>query len=243
MPVLQPDTSKIEATLASSLEAGKLLLSDIEKQTLLRQVRALPIKYQALALEGFIVLLDGQIERGIAAIEKSLSLCPDDPVTWGNYSSTLSNIGMYSKEREIILRSFDFDFPGMADHAFHFGAFWADGVLLKMGYERLERYGQLDTIADSLQLDVLRVIEFIGEESSRNLKNVADVLMSIVEAELIKAKGSNLLTDGEGHVSFSVSVDTDDHAYLSYLNDKVIDVMIERGLETGSSVAFFEAAN
>lgn len=243
MPAAQPNTSKIEAILAASLETGELLISDIEKQKLLREVRALPIKYQSLALEGLIVLLDGQVERGVDSIEKSLLLCPNDPVTWGNYSSALSNIGLYSKERDLMIRSLEYDFPGMASHAFHFGAFWVDAEMLKMGYDKLERYGQLDTIADSAQLEVLRMIEFIGEEPSRDLKKVADVLMTVIEDERIKARGSNLLTDGEGYISFSVSVDTDDPAYLSYLNDKVIDVMIERGLETGSGVAFFEAAN
>ncbi|MBJ8361248.1 hypothetical protein I6M76_01345 [Citrobacter cronae] len=243
MLAAQPDTSKIEAILASSLEAGKLLLSDIEKQKLLREVRSLPIRYQSLALEGFIVLLDGQIERGVEAVEKSLKLSPYDPVTWGNYSSALSNIGLYSKEREIIIRSLEYDLPRMANRAFHFGAFWADAEMLKMGYDRLERYNQLNTITDSIQFEVWRMVECIGEESSRNLKKVAEVLMHVIESEHIKAKGSNLLTDGEGYTSFSVAIDTDDHAYLSYLNDKVIDVMIERGLETGCSVAFFEAAN
>ncbi|WP_368894535.1 tetratricopeptide repeat protein [Kluyvera ascorbata] len=243
MPAVQPNTSKIEAILSESLEAGKLLVSDIEKQKLLREVRALPIKYQSLALEGLIVLLDGQFERGIDAIEQSLKLYPLDPVTWGNYSNALSNIGLYSREREVLIRSLEYEFPAMAYHTFHFGAFWVDAELMKMGYDKLERYDQLETITDSTQIDVMRMIEFIGEDGASALKKVAEVLMSVLEDESIKAKGSNFLSDGEGYVSFSVSIDTDDPAYLSYLNDKIIDVMIERGLETGSGVAYFEAAN
>ncbi|EOL7445773.1 hypothetical protein RMK04_RS25270, partial [Escherichia coli] len=62
-------------------------------------------------------------------------------------------------------------------------------------------------------------------------------------SESLRAKTSSLLTDGEGYGSFSVGIETEDAEYLSYLNDKVVDEMIERGLETGCSVAYFEAVN
>lgn len=243
MPVAQPRTGEVVAKLGPSLEAGRLLLLDLEKQKLLKEARALPVRYQSLALEGLILLLDGKVERGIEAIENSLAICPTDPVTWGNYSSALSKIGLYSKQRELLVRALDYDFPSMAEHALHFAAFWADGEILDMAIAKLEKFGQVDKDTNVLPLQTAHILSNLGDSMSDGLKKVADVLMYIVESESLRTKNSNLLTDGEGYVSFSIGIETDDANYLSYLNDKVVDVMIDRGLETGCSVAYFEAVN
>ncbi|HGY5136661.1 TPA: tetratricopeptide repeat protein [Citrobacter braakii] len=243
MPVAQPKTGEVIAKLGPSLEAGRILFLDIEKQKLLRDARALPVRYQSLAIEGLILLLDGKVERGIEAIEKSLAIYPTDPVTWVNYSSALSNTGLYSKHRELLVRVLDYDFPCMADHALHFAAFWADGEMLDMAIAKLEKFGQSDKETNVLPLQTAKILSNLGDSMTDGLKKVAEVLMYIVESESLRAKNSNLLTDGEGYVSFSIGIETDDAEYLSYLNDKVVDVMIDRGLETGCSVAYFEAVN
>ncbi|HCM5145828.1 TPA: hypothetical protein ACK8T7_003342 [Klebsiella aerogenes] len=243
MPVAQPKTREVVAKLGPSLEAGRLLLLDLEKQKLLREARALPVKYQSLALEGLILLLDGRVESGIAAIEQSLTLCPTDPVTWGNYSSALSNIGLYSKHREVLIRALDYGFPCMADHALHFAAFWADGDILDMAISKIEKFDQAEKETNFLPLQTASILNSFSESMKDGLRKVAEVLMYIVESESLVAKNSNLLTDGEGYVSFSVGIETEDADYLSYLNDKVVDEMIDRGLESGCSVAYFEAVN
>lgn len=243
MPVAQPITGEVVAKLGPSLEAGRILLLDIEKQKLLREVRSIPVRYQSLALEGLILLLDGKVERGIEAIETSLSICPTDSVTWGNYSSALCNIGLYSKQRELLIRALDYDFPWMADHALHFAAFWADGEIIDMAIAKLKKLGRSNEEGNAYPLQTALALSKLSDSMRDSLKRAADVIMFIVEGESLRAKNSNLLTDGEGYASFSVSIETDDAQYLSYLNDKVIDVMIDRGLEAGDSVAYFEAVN
>ncbi|HBD0122855.1 TPA: hypothetical protein KFT87_003754 [Escherichia coli] len=243
MPVAQPKTGEVVAKLGPSLEAGRILLLDLEKQKLLREARALPIRYQSLALEGLILLLDGKVERGIEAIETSLAICPTDPVTWNNFSSALSNLGLYSKRRELLTRALDYDFPCMAEHALNFAAFWADGEILDMAIAKLEKFGQTEKETNVSALQTALVLSNLGDSMSDGLKKAADVLMYIVESESLRAKTSSLLTDGDGYASFSVGIETEDAEYLSYLNDKVVDEMIERGLETGCSVAYFEAVN
>lgn len=243
MPVAQPKTGEVVAKLGPSLEAGRILLLDLEKQKLLREARALPIRYQSLALEGLILLLDGKVERGIEAIERSLAICPTDSVTWSNFSSALSNLGLYSKRRELLTRALDYDFPCMTEHALNFAAFWADGEILDMAIAKLEKFGLSEKETNVPALQTALVLKNLGESITDGLKQAADVLMCVVESESLRALSSSILTDGEGYASFSVGIETEDAEYLSYLNDKVVDEMIERGLETGSSVAYFEAVN
>lgn len=241
MPAVQPKTKDIISKLSPSLAEGRLLFDDIEKQKMLRDVRRLPERYQALAIEGIIVLLDGQLERGIQSIEESLAIYPTDPVTWGNYFSALNKLGLYSKQRDLLVRSAPYDFPNMASFAFRYGAFWADEEILKMGYSKLEKYKKINDVKDSAFFDTLRIINSLEEEQSYALGNVAKVIMEVAENEPIKLHGSSILTDGEGCVSFSATIATDDYSYLSGLNDKVVERMIHKGLEMGSCVAFFEA--
>ncbi|EEV9029509.1 hypothetical protein EHD94_22580, partial [Escherichia coli] len=125
----------------------------------------------------------------------------------------------------------------------NFAAFWADGEILDMAIAKLEKFGQTEKEKNVSALQTALVLSNLGDSMSDGLKKAADVLMYIVESESLRAKTSSLLTDGEGYASFSVGIETEDAEYLSYLNDKVVDEMIERGLETGCSVAYFEAVN
>ncbi|WP_333896587.1 hypothetical protein [Mixta calida] len=241
MAQVKPKANEVLNKLAPSLDAGKLLLSDIEKQQLIRDCRSLPDAYQSLAIEGIIVLLDGQFERGIAAIEESLSLCADDPVTWINFSATLSNCALHAKQLEVLNRALRLDSPTVAKHAMVFGAFWINIDMMKTAYKKLEKYGMLleDSVASSIA--TLNNVNEYGEDNAEYLSLAASLVMKIAEKEGIEGSRTAIMQDAEGVCSFTFFVETDDPYYLLKLNSELISSMVDHGLETTNCVAMFES--
>ncbi|MCI1676642.1 MAG: hypothetical protein LKK36_06290 [Ewingella americana] len=243
MALANPKSNEILEKLAPSLEEGSLLLTDIQKQSLLREVRALPEAYQSLAIEGVILLLDGQHERGISSVEKSLRLCSSDSASWVNYSSTLANRSLYAKQREVLTRALELQLADVFSHAIIFGSFWADLDMIKRTVELMDKTGFHVNEDLSSSLEMMDILSNLGKENSSDLRKLAQIMMSISSREELSAKESRVEGDGEGVYSFSVRIDTEDARYLSKLNSEVIDKMVSEGLESSHCVAFFEVGD
>lgn len=240
MALANPKSNSLLSDLAPSLEAGELLMTDIQKQTFLREVRQLPNAYQALAIEGIILLLDGQHSRGMDTMEKSLRLCSQDSVSWANYASTLANRLLYAKLEEVLNRTLDLHMVDMAHMALKFGAFWADLTMMTRAVELMDKAGYVhdDSIEPSLKL--MDILSHFDTDTSNELAKLASIVMSIAEREELSGKESRIEGDGDGVYSFSVCIEVDDPHYLSKLNSEIIQSMVGAGLDSSNCVAFFE---
>jgi len=234
-------TNDIIMELKPSTDAGRLLLSDFEKQVLLRQVRSIDLLYQSLALEGLIQLLDGKSRLGIEAFERSINLCPSDGVTWVNYSSVLVQKNLYVQAGILINRAIDQSIYQVSELALEFGAFWCDMDMIKRVLNMAEKYDYEFTDSDS-PLSRFNSIRKLDESLVVDIRNAASVVRKIAEDNGLPCRKSAIEDDGFGEVSFSCEIDVDDVDTLVNLNAKIIDDMVGLGYETGRCVAYFKSA-
>ncbi|MGS3503290.1 tetratricopeptide repeat protein [Citrobacter koseri] len=234
-------TNDIIRDLRPSLEAGRLLISDFEKQTMLRQVRSIPARYQALALEGMIHFLDGKTRLGTEALDRSLELCPGDSVTWTNYSAVLAKKGLYTQLEVLMNRVISQSVTQMFEQALAFGAFWGDMDMMNRALEVIGKYG-CDLSHDNGALDTFNEFSKLDESLREEIKNAASVVRSVAEEFGLACLRSHIESDGYDEMSFTCEVNIEDVDLLVNINSRVIDGMVAKGYETGRCVAYFESA-
>ncbi|URL13330.1 hypothetical protein LVR30_13885 [Pantoea ananatis] len=233
-------TNSLIDDLTPSLKAGKLLLSDLEKQKLLREARAIPERYQGLAIEGLIQFLDGKNRLGTEALDLSLEICPSDGVTWANYYAILTDKALYTQLESLLERAHRASISRMYRHSFEFGAFWGDMEMMKKSYSLFEKY---DNDTSDLE-DVIATFDNfknIDEEFYSDIKNAARIIRDIAEHHGLPCQCSHIECDDFGEMSFSCEIKVDDASFLTKLNTEVIEEMVSRGYETGRCVAYFES--
>lgn len=233
-------TNDIIRDLKPSLEAGRLLMSDFEKQVMLRQVRSIPSSYQALALEGMIHFLDGKTRLGTESLERSLELCPNDYVTWTNYSAVLAQKGLYTQLDSLMNRAISQSVTQMFSQALAFGAFWGDMDMMSRSLEVIKKSG-IDISSDDNALSTFKNISGLDSELQEEIKNAAIILRNIAEEFGLSCIRSHIENDGYGEMSFTCEVSIEDIELLININNKVINDMVEKGYETGRCVAYFES--
>lgn len=233
-------TNSIIKALKPSMDAGELLLSDFDKQKLLREVRAIPEAYQALAIEGMIQFLDGKVLSGTQCLERSLELCPTDGVTWKNYSAVLYQKAQYCQQEEILHRALGYPITSMFTQALAFGAFWGDMEMMKKSADLMDKYNLPYREDDGGARDTMLNFLDIDESLRLDIMNAARVVRDLAEREGLVCRKSHIENDGYGEMAFSCEIETDDADYLMNLNSQIIDEMVANGLETGRCVAYFE---
>lgn len=233
-------TNDIIRDLRPSIEAGRLLMSDFEKQSMLRQVRSIPSRYQALALEGMIHFLDGKTRLGTESLERSLELCPSDYVTWTNYSAILAQKSLYTQLEDLMNRAISQSVTQMFEQALAFGAFWGDMDMMNRALGMMEKYSCDITYGDSA-LATFNNINSLDEGLRTEIQNVAIVVRNVAEEFGLSCIRSHIESDGFGEISFTCEVIMEDVDILMDINNRVIDNMVAKGYETGRCVAYFES--
>ena len=233
-------TNSLISDLRPSLDAGRLLISDLEKQKLLREARAIPELYQALAIEGMIHFLDGKPRLGTEALERSIDLCPGDGVTWTNYSAILTNKALYTQQEDLLERALQRCVTNMFVQALAFGAFWGDMSMMTKAFNLIEKYSA-DTSRVDDALETYEKFKRLDDSVSQDVKNAALVVRDIAENRGIVCMCSHIESDDFGDMAFTCEIEIDDADFLTELNNIVIDEMVARGYETGRCVAYFES--
>ena len=234
-------TNDIIRDLKPSLEAGRLLMSDFEKQTMLRQVRSIPSRYQSLALEGMIHFLDGKNRLGTESLERSLELCPSDDVTWTNYAAILNQKGLYTQAEGLFQRAILQCVPRMFEQALLFGAFWGDMEMMTKALTMIEKYDCEITFGESA-LNTFKNMKNFDEKLRQDIKNAASVVRNIAEEFGLVCTRSHVEDDGFGELAFTCEICVDDVDTLMNLNSRVIEDMVSQGYESSRCVAYFESA-
>ncbi|MGP4130075.1 hypothetical protein OJE16_10000 [Pantoea tagorei] len=233
-------TNSLISELTPSIEAGRLLISDIEKQQRLREARAIPERYQSLAIEGMIHFLDDKPRLGAEALERALALCPGDGVTWTNYGTILSKKALYTRECYLLERAIQQPVPVMFQHALAFGAFWGDMEKMTKAHDLIKKYGAEVTHAQDALL-TYDMFQRLDSSVREDIKNAATVVQEIAEERGICCVRSHIESDGYGEMSFSCEVNIEDASTLTQLNNSILDRMVSRGYEKGKCVAYFES--
>ncbi|MBD8146530.1 hypothetical protein [Pantoea agglomerans] len=233
-------TNSLISDLTPSVQAGRLLISDIEKQKKLREARVIPERYQGLAIEGMIHFLDGKHRLGTECLERSIEMCPGDGVTWTNYSTILTNKALYAQQEELLERALHRGVASMLELVLVFGAFWGDMDKMSRALEVINKYGVEVTNAQ----DALGTYNmFLGLDNSvkNDIKNAASILRVIAEEHSIPCARSHIESDGYGEMSFSCEIKVNDASVLTKLNFEIIERMVAHGYEAGKCVAYFES--
>lgn len=215
-------------------------MSDFEKQKLLREARAIPERYQALAIEGMIHFLDGKHRLATEALERSLEVCPSDSVTWTNYAALLSKKGLYTQLENLLDRALSGLVKNMFEQALAFGAFWGDMSMMTKAFTLIEKYNADAQNADDA-LETYEKFKSLEDSLSVDVKNAARIVRNIAESHGISCVRSHIESDDFGDMSFTCEIDIDDVELLTELNNSIIEEMVACGYETGRCVAYFES--
>ncbi|MBO2029642.1 hypothetical protein J4734_25780 [Klebsiella pneumoniae] len=176
-------------------------MSDFEKQTMLRQVRSIPSRYQSLALEGMIHFLDGKNRLGTESLERSLELCPSDDVTWTNYAAILNQKGLYTQAEGLFQRLFYNACPECLNKHCYLGPL-GDMEMMTKALTMIEKYDCEITFGESA-LNTFKNMKNFDEKLRQDIKNAASVVRNIAEEFGLVCTRSHVEDDGFGELAFT----------------------------------------
>lgn len=237
-PVPELKTNEIFHQIQPSIVSGELLLAETKLYALLREARDIPDAGESLSVQGLIYIIWGKIEQGSSLCESALVESPYSPATWANYALAVGRRFRFRQQTEILLRGMDYESPIIIRLALDQALFWSD---YPMAIEASKKLDKLD-LENPDKEAVSKMLSLVQDfpEDGIDLTNLATCVMDIAEIEKIPALSTVIETDVEGTHCFCFRVENISNAKLYELNDKLANLIVERGLSGVDSVAMFD---
>lgn len=239
MSLAKTKSGELIDLLIPSLTERKNLLSEFEVHSILREAKKIPEKYQGLSIQGLTKLVVGEVESGCLLCEQGLKICPNDPVSFCNYSIALRNLGLHVRQYEIIQNAFNSTNPNILVEVATISAYWSDIDLLGKAIQMLNRmevqhYEGMEKLCQSL--------DYMNKagKNAQDIKKIGAIMRCISDKHRANLGGSHLFHVMSEIDTIFVEVITSKPEQLSKMNDELAEMIILDGMEDCDCVGCFE---
>ncbi|AIU88336.1 hypothetical protein [Pectobacterium odoriferum] len=233
-----PKTNELLRELFPSIEAGVNFLDEFTLRRIIREAQKLPDADQAYCVEGLARMISGDTDRGIELCEKAISINPYEKANWANYLRLLRSLFIYSKELVVMRGVLEYLDSEMLSKLITYSVIWCNLDLLRSAINKAKEMG---VEVDNKNAESIISLQERFPSDMADIEKLAGLVMEIAEEEKILSSHSTVTEDVHGYLAYGFRVNTDDPNYLFSLNDRLADMIIDAGLATVDSVAFFEA--
>lgn len=242
----QSKHNELLGLLRPSLSSGEKLLDDIEIRSIIRQARQLEDGSESKMLEGLACFIRGDVEQGIELCEQAIALSPHSRPEWSNYIIALCTRYRHFKSMEVITRASQKDIPILLIQCMDISSKWLNLKLMDAIYPRLVNFIGSIEVGDEMQanleksLKTYAILKNMDDDIFREISSMANVVMEIAEEECLPLRVTSIVNDFEGTYAFRFGVKTEDHNYLSKLDDQLFERLISHGIKSVNCIAYFE---